>query len=296
MRSSDPQFSAIVVTFHTGPVLDECLKALNDASLCRQIVLVNNGIRPDVLAALLVRAQSESKLTILDGHGNIGFGRACNLGAESAREDKLIFVNPDCVVDDHTLPAFAEALACFPVALIGGSLRNEDGTEQRGARRGELTPWSALVSFIGFGKSGEFAGIWRDFNRFGEPIPTEIVDMPVISGALMAVAKSTFQQVGGFDPGFFLHVEDIDLCRRLRENGGLVKFAPSATALHIGATSDVSSWDVEKSKIASFARYFWKNARGIGGYVSVVLLMPMLSLAIILRLILKKTRVETPGS
>jgi N-acetylglucosaminyl-diphospho-decaprenol L-rhamnosyltransferase len=288
MQGVDLQFSAVVVSFHTGPVLDQCLTALIDAPLCSQIVLVNNGIKRDILEALLLRAESEPKLTVIDGHGNIGFGRACNLGAASAREDRLIFVNPDCVVDQHALSAFADALALNPDGLIGGSLRNEDGSEQRGSRRGELTPWSALISFMGWGRSGEEAGAWRDFNRSGEPRPDVIVDMPVISGALMAIAKSTFDRVGGFDPAFFLHVEDIDLCRRVRKSGGAVKFAPNATALHIGATSAVSSWSVEKTKIASFSRYFWKNAAGIGGYVGVVALMPILTFGIVLRMIFKR--------
>ncbi len=283
MQANASYFSAVVVSFHTGPVLNQCLTALLEAPLCGEIVLVNNSNSRDVTTALTARARTEPKLTLIDGHGNIGFGSACNLGAEMACYSLLVFVNPDCVIDKDTLPALGDALAHSPDALVGGSLRNEDGSEQRGCRRGELTPWSALISFLGLGRAGPEAGILRDFNRTGEPLPSMILDMPVVSGALMALRASTFKKVGGFDPAFFLHVEDIDLCQRIRKDGGTVLFVPQATALHIGATSAVPSWSIERAKIASFGHYFWKNAHTFSDYVGVVSLMPVLAAAVVLR-------------
>lgn len=285
MQATQPQFSAVVVSFHTGPILEACIDALADAPLCRQIVLVNNGNPPDVVAALHVRAAKVSKLKLIDGHGNIGFGRACNLGAAQASEDYLLFVNPDCVIDATCLSALASVLADHSDALVGGSLRNVDGSEQRGTRRGVLTPWSALVSFSGLGRPGLGAGIWRDFNRIAEPVPTETLDMPVISGALMAMRAKAFTAIGGFDPAFFLHVEDIDLCQRVRASGARVLYAPDAKAVHIGATSNATSWAIERAKIASFGHYFWKNARMFWDYIGVILLMPVIACAIIMRLL-----------
>lgn len=286
MSDHQPQLSAVVVTFQTGPVLSACLAALIKSPMCQEIILVNNGNPPEVVAQLVRQADQEAKLKLVDGHGNIGFGRGCNLGASHAQCANLAFVNPDCVIDEATLPAFAQTLAHHENALIGGALRNEDGSEQRGTRRGELTLWSALVSFLGIGRAGEAAGIWRDFNRTREDFPTETTQMPVVSGALMAIGKAHFEKLGGFDPAFFLHIEDIDLCRRVRESGGRVLFTPHATALHIGSTSATSSWVVEQAKIVSFARYFWKNAQNPLGYLSVILIMPMIALAIAARSLL----------
>lgn len=280
-------FSAVVVSFNTGAVLDPCLAALAATPLCRQIVLVNNGNPHNIMAAL--RAADIPKLTLVDGHGNVGFGRGCNLGAQVAREDLLLFVNPDCVIDARTLPELAAVLSQHRDTLVGGALRNPDGSEQRGCRRGELTLWSAFVSFTAMGMSGAQAGIWRDFNRTRETRPTSIIDMPVVSGALMAISREMFDKVSGFDPAFFLHVEDVDICRRVRQSGGRVMFAPDATAVHIGATSDASSWAVECAKIASFAHYFWKNAHHIGDRASVLLVMPIIALAILARLVFRRS-------
>jgi N-acetylglucosaminyl-diphospho-decaprenol L-rhamnosyltransferase len=276
-------FSAVVVSFHTGEVLYQCLNALLAAPLCRQIVLVNNGNPDIVLRGLQELAGTHHKLILIEGHGNIGFGQGCNLGAQHALCDNLVFVNPDCIVDESTLAAFGTALAADPKALLGGALRNEDGSEQRGCRRGELTLWSAFVSFLGFGKPGPQAGIWRDFNRNREPFPEMAIAMPTVSGALMAISKDAFARVGGFDVGYFLHVEDVDLCARMRTTGGDVLFLPAATALHIGATSHASNWAVNRAKIKSFARFFWKRSRGIRGRLAVIVVMPFLAVAILLR-------------
>ena len=283
MQDVPTGFSAIVVSYRTGPVLERCLSALLAAPLCQQIVLVDNGNAPEVLTALHLLTEDQSKLTLVTGQGNIGFGRGCNLGASRADGDNLVFVNPDCILDDGTLAAFGEALLANPVALLGGSLRNEDGSEQRGCRRGELTLWSGLVSFLNLGKVGESAGIWRDFNRDREPFPIETVAMPVVSGALMAIARSTFERVGGFDAAYLLHVEDIDLCVRVRAIAREVLFVPDATALHIGATSDASNWSVARAKINSFSHYFWTHARSLPARMMVIMVMPFLAAAIILR-------------
>lgn len=287
MSDAVRQFSAVVVSFYTGPVLHDCLEALLNAPLCSQIVLVNNGNRENVLQQLQEREREYTKLVLLTGHGNIGFGRGCNFGAEHATADNLVFVNPDCVLDDCALGAFDEALASNPSALFGGALRNTDGSEQRGCRRGELTLWSALVSFSGMGKPGDDAGIWRDFNRNREPFPVETTPMPVVSGALMAITRKTFEDVGWFDSSYFLHVEDIDICKRMWISGGQVMFVPSATALHVGATSETSNWRVTFAKISSFHYYFWTHAKGFLERLAVVATMPFLAIAIILRSLLR---------
>jgi N-acetylglucosaminyl-diphospho-decaprenol L-rhamnosyltransferase len=280
-------FSVVVVSFHTGSALKACLQALVSAPLCDQIVLVNNGNPDTVVQALRDLAASQPKLTLIDGHGNIGFGRGCNLGAEQARCARLVFVNPDCILDEGTLGAFDAALTANPKALLGGALRNEDGSEQRGCRRGELTLLSAIISFSGLGRPGEAAGIWRDFNREREPLPATVTPMPVVSGALMAVSGETFERIGGFDATYFLHVEDIDLCTRVRASGKKVMFVPEASALHIGATSDASQWAVTSAKINSFGHYFWTHARGLPEAMAVIAVMPFLALAILVRSLLR---------
>jgi N-acetylglucosaminyl-diphospho-decaprenol L-rhamnosyltransferase len=288
MSAAPPRFSAIVVSYFTGPILTACLEALLKDPLCGQIILVNNGNPDDLLADLKSRYSGDAKLTLIHGHGNIGFGAGCNLGAAQACAAGLVFVNPDCVIDLATLSEFARVLEQFPDAIVGGALRNDNGSEQRGGRRGELTLWSAFVSFAGLGRPGEAAGLWRDFNRNREPMPSDVIDMPVVSGALMGMNASVFKAISGFNPSYFLHVEDIDLCDRVRESGRRILFAPQATALHIGGTSQASSWRVERAKIASFAHYFWTRAHTFGQKLGALIVIPLMAGGVLARLVMRR--------
>jgi N-acetylglucosaminyl-diphospho-decaprenol L-rhamnosyltransferase len=279
----DLGFSAIVVTYNTGAILDTCLDALLSSPLCRQLIVVNNGNPSHMVQRLRSLSATHAELSLIDGHGNIGFGRGCNLGAEHASWPYLVFVNPDCIVDGATLPAFSDTLGDYPTALLGGALRNEDGSEQRGGRRGELTLLSALISFLGLGRQGADAGLWRDFNREGEVAPTDCVPMPTLSGALLAMSRDSFERLEGFDASYFLHVEDIDLCKRARDLGLPVLYVPRATAIHVSSTSATSSWVIVWAKIMSFQHYFWTHAKGLGGRLALVFVMPFLAVALMVR-------------
>lgn len=280
--------SAVVVTYNSGVILRACLTSLLASPACEGIILVNNGNPDKLLNELSAWTEAEPRLKLITGHGNIGFGRACNLGAKHAIGSMLAFVNPDCMVEPDALGQMALLADASGPVLVGGCICDPEGLEQRGARRGTLSVWSACVSFLGLGRPGEQAGIWRDFNRNREPLPTSPIETPVVSGALMLTRADAFWQIGGFDEAYFLHVEDIDLCHRYRLGGGKVVFHPSACATHIGSTSQTPVWHVETAKLRSFLYYFWKYARPPFGHVSVILVAPVLALAMLMRVFTSK--------
>ncbi|CAN1511300.1 COG1216 Predicted glycosyltransferases [Caulobacteraceae bacterium] len=284
----EARISAVVVTYHSGDVLRACLTSLLASPDCEEIVLVNNGNPDKVLSDLSAWTEAEPRLKLITGHGNVGFGRACNLGAKHATGSMLAFVNPDCMVEPDALAQMALIAAAVGPVLVGGCICDPEGLEQRGARRGTLSVWSACVSFLGLGRPGEQAGIWRDFNRNREPLPTSPIETPVVSGALMLTRADAFWQIGGFDEAYFLHVEDIDLCHRYALGGGKVLFHPNARATHIGGTSQTAAWQVESSKLRSFLYYFWKYARPPFGHISVIFIAPVLALAMLMRVLTSK--------
>jgi len=285
---AEAHISAIVVSYYTGDILRLCLTNLLASLSCVEIILVDNGNPDEVATELTAWAEVEPRLKLITGHGNVGFGRGCNLGAKHAIGSVLAFVNPDCVVEPDALAHMALLTDAPGPVLVGGCICDPQGLEQRGARRGTLSVWSACVSFSGAGRPGEQAGIWRDFNRNREPLPTSPIETPVVSGALMVTRADAFWQIGGFDEAYFLHVEDIDLCHRYGLGGGKVIFDPSARATHIGGTSQAASWRVETAKLQSLLYYFWKFARPPFGHFSVILVAPVLALAIFLRAIISK--------
>ena len=92
--------------------------------------------------------------------------------------------------------------------------------------------------------------------------------------------------MGGFDEAFFLHVEDVDLCWRVRDKGGEVLFHPKAEVVHLGHTSLASPLKVEFHKGVGLARFFRKRARSGGQKVTAWLLSPLVVAAALVRPIL----------
>jgi len=252
--------SVVMVSWRTGPVLDAALRAALSASDVDEVVLVNHGNPAAVEAKLDALAASEAKLTLVHTRANLGFARGCNIGAEAARGDRLFFLNPDTVLLDGAAARLAETGELQPTPwIVGARVVYPDGREQRGGRRGALTPVSALTSFTGLSRLPGVSRVAPDLHREGEPAPVVDVAMPVVSGAAMMIDRAGFDRLGGFDEGYFLHVEDIDICRRAAQAGGSVRFEPRATVVHHGSTSRVSLFRVETHKASGLVRYFWMH-------------------------------------
>jgi len=98
--------------------------------------------------------------------------------------------------------------------------------------------------------------------------------------------RDDYLALGGMDEDYFLHVEDIDLCRRVREAGGVVMFEPRARVMHYGSTSKASRLRVEWAKARGLVRYFWKFYPTFLGRILTVLLTPMIVAGILLRAVL----------
>lgn len=264
-----PSVSAIVVSFHTGPRLKECLFGLVSDPGVDEIIIVDNG-NPDAMTTWLSGfAAARGAVTLLSGQGNIGFGAAVNLGMTQAKGPHLLIINPDAVLRWNSLPGMQKLAETCPTPwIIGGKIFDLYGREERGARRKELTLWRAMTRFAG----------WNTWTLEATPPPDGPVDMPVISGAFFLTSKDSMAALDGFDEAYFLHVEDVDLCRRCTELGGRVIYDPRAGALHFGSTSDAPSRIVQAHKADSLAYYFRKFARGSGEKLIVALVVPLIRL------------------
>jgi len=248
--------SVVMVSYHTGPVLFDSIASVLGQTEPVQLCLVDNGNPPDVVERLRAMAAGDARLRFISGHGNVGFSKGCNRGAEAAEGSYLLFLNPDSKLPPDALVKLKHHLARLtPPAMIGARLLGEDGKDQRGCRRALLTPKTALIEALHLGRL--FPRERLNFNE--EPVPESLTPMPAISGAFMFLAASDFRRIGGFDEGYFLHVEDLDICLRFRRAGGAIYFAPDVVVTHIGGTSNATKVFIEKHKARGFVRYFHKN-------------------------------------
>jgi len=276
--------SAIVVSYRTGPVLDACLAALRAADGVGQIAVVDNGNPPEGEAQIDAHASADPRVRVVRGHGNIGFAAGCNKGVAVSACGMLVFVNPDAVLEPDALTGLAAALGASPgLTVVGGDLRDERGRPERGARRRRVTLWRAFVSFTGLSAVLGWLAPFRDVNLHDAPAPAAPVRVGAVSGALLLMRRADFDALGGFDDGYFVHVEDVDLCRRVDEAGGAVLFAPGPHGLHHRSSSEVSRSAIARHKAHSFARYFRKFARNGIERAMTELTLPLVTLALRVR-------------
>lgn len=285
--SPDAPISVILVSYMTGPALLESVAALNSDPEVTEVIVVDNGNSVDDRRALYAAVKLGGKGRVFQGHGNIGFASACNYGASVATGDYLHFLNPDAITEIGASRRLAEAGSGRQMPwLTGGLLVDEAGAEQVGARRGPLKLLTALSAATPLKR---LPGM-PSFNRCHEPMPTSPTPMPTISGASFLMDRASFESVGGLDEGYFLHVEDVALCRTVRQAGGTVLFVPSARARHYLSTSNAPAWAVERHKLCGFLRYFWTSGPGLWAKLTTLFLFPLLVAGMAARLLARALR------
>jgi N-acetylglucosaminyl-diphospho-decaprenol L-rhamnosyltransferase len=232
-----PEASVLMVGYRTRDELDRSLSSLFAGShgFDLEVILVDNA-SGDGTVNHVRRTFPQVRLVPLEK--NIGFGRAVNLAASLARGEYLVLLNPDTVVRPGAVEALVRHARAHPGAgLVGGRTLTEDGRTEPMSCWGRPTLWSTFCFATGL--STAFRGHPRfDPEALGgwdRDTPREV---GIISGCLLAVSASTWCELGGFDPRFFMYGEDTDLSLRARKAGYRPVITPAAEVVHtIGASS-----------------------------------------------------------
>ena len=253
--------AAVVVTYQSAGTIGECLTRLRAAEGVAEIRVVDNASGDGTLEIVQRHAVADPRLRFIANPDNPGFAVACNQGAADSQSPWLAFVNPDCFVEADSLARLRDRAASLGDALIGADLAGEDGARDAAARR----------------RDPDFAAMLRDPSRaqLGVEIDSTQSLQPVeaVSGALMLLPRALFERVGGFDQGYRLHAEDLDLCRRVRDAGAIVACANDVAVVHVrGVSSRSRPLFVEWHKHRGLWRWFAKfeaPRRGVGTRVAV---------------------------
>ncbi len=239
-RVSSGLTSVIVVAADSGDALVDCIaRALANIAPV-EVIIADNASRDDSVAGVARMYAQNEKVRILHNGKNLGFGAACNRAAALAHGDALLFLNPDCLIETDTI-ARLRALAARDarIGLIGALQLDAQGGVDPASRRRDPFLRRALMSFSGL---AHWASRWPALGGVAMPpvrgADTDAADssagepVDAVSGALMLVPRAAFAHVGGFDEGYFLHCEDLDLCRRLRDAGYRVVCARDVRVMH----------------------------------------------------------------
>ena len=242
---------AAVVNYNAGDHLLACVRSLRAEGVA-EIVVADNGSIDGSADAL---AAADPGVTVLALGANLGFAVGANRAVAATSGDAALVLNPDTVVGPGAVAALRAALDGDPgLAVVGPRVNNPDGSLYPSARR-----FPDLVAAAGHG----FLGLVSPRNRFTRRYRMtdwdhgERRDVDWVAGTAMLVRRSAFDQVGGFDERYFMYVEDVDLCWRLRAAGWRVGYEPEAVVVHeIG----VSSQQVPYRMIAAHHRSLYRFA------------------------------------
>jgi GT2 family glycosyltransferase len=222
--------SIIIVAADSGASLRECVVRALASERPIEVILVDNGSRDGVPQALARAYERDERVRVVHNHANLGFGPAMNVGARQARGDALLVLNPDCMLEPDTLSRMLDVRREHPDAgVIGAVVCDADGTPDPASRRRDPLLERSLNEMTGRTK--------RDASRYEGvdvpgPIPDAVIETENVSGALMLLSRAAFDRLGGFDEGYFLHCEDLDLCRRARDAGYAVLLAGDVRVRH----------------------------------------------------------------
>ena len=241
--------AAVVVTHESASSIDDCLMRLRVAHGVHEIRVVDNASTDDTMEIVQRHALQDPRLRFIANPDNPGFAVGCNQGARDTQACWLAFVNPDLMVEADTLSRLrAHASDQHEGALLGVDLVDEEGVRDVAARRRDPV-FAAMLRSPG---AASRLGVAIDDSRALQPVD-------VVSGALMLMPRALFDRIGGFDEGYRLHAEDMDLCRRARAAGAMVAVANDIRVLHIrGVSSRARPVFVEWHKHRGLWRYFRK--------------------------------------
>ncbi len=245
-----PGVSVLIVNHNAGPLLAQTVARALAQPETRELWVCDNASADSSLQAL----PESDRLRLIRNPENRGFAAANNQIVARAAGGPLLFLNPDCLLSPGALGRLCAALTADPGAgMAGGRILNPDGGEQRGCRRHLPGIGGALTKALATNGSA------NRVDRNTEPLPAGPIRVEAVSGACMLVRRAALQAVGGWDEGYFLHCEDLDLCRRFGDAGWRILFVPDAELIHHqGACSRARPLFVEWHKHRGMLRYYRK--------------------------------------
>jgi N-acetylglucosaminyl-diphospho-decaprenol L-rhamnosyltransferase len=270
------QVAAVIVSYNVRDHLLACVASLR-ADGVQEVVVVDNASADGSVEA--VRA-ADPGVTVLPLDRNLGFAGGVNRGVAATRAPYVAVLNPDLVVDPGTTKVLLEALERDPaVAVVAPRIETPDGALYPSARRFPSVVDAAGHAFLWF--------VWPS-NRFSRRYKmvdwdhAAAADVDWVAGTYLVARREAWAQVGGFDEGFFMYLEDVDLCWRLWRAGWRVRYEPAARVVHaIGRSTDQTPYRM----ILQHHRSLWLFTRKTTDGPTRALL-PLIAVALAVRTVL----------
>jgi N-acetylglucosaminyl-diphospho-decaprenol L-rhamnosyltransferase len=220
----------VTVSYNSAATLRDCVVPLSDLDDVA-VTVVDNRSTDGSLAT--VEGLPGVRGVLSDRNG--GFGYGCNRGAEGGSNPYILFLNPDARIGAAGVRRLVAELQAHPgAAIVGPKLLEADGEQVPSMRRFQRagSSWAQALFLHRLIRAPWANEIVGDPAAYAVPASPEW-----LSGACMLVRREVFEALGGFDEGFFLYCDDMDLCTRARAAGHDVRFTPDVEVHHAGGQS-----------------------------------------------------------
>lgn len=241
--------SICILNYNTKDLILQCLsslfgqydKQINKKEL--EIIVVDNNSTDGSIESI---KKKFPKVILFENKENAGFSKGQNIAAKIAKGSYLFFLNSDTYVkDDHLLAMILYLESNKNVGVLGAKLYSPDGSQQLSVGK-FYTFFNFLIMLI----SGERVGFLRSS-------PKKIIEVDWVMGAALMIKKRLFDVIGGFDEHFFMYIEDMELCYRVRKKGYMIMFYPDIKIVHEERGSSNRSFAV--ISIYEGLLYFYKK-------------------------------------
>lgn len=268
-----PDVSVVIVTYNSRGVIAACLDALAAAlaaALGAALAAHADGIEHEVVVADNASADDTAgfvaatypDVRVVRRARNDGLSAAINDGVAASRGRNVLVLNPDTRVTAGAVAVLSRYLDAHPdVGVVGPKLLDDDGALQLSCRAfpGYATAifnrYSLLTRMLpGNRYSRDY--LMRDFDH------ATVRDVDWVSGAACMLPRRVFDEAGGWDAGYFMFNEDVDLCRRVHGLGYRVVYLPEAVVYHAIGVSKSASPRLIIERHKSMWRYYRKHLRG----------------------------------
>lgn len=270
------ELSIILISFNTAKITADCIESIYNSKdiekVSLEVIVLDNDSKDDSVSTIKSLQKKYNSLKLIESKENTGFSKGNNLAAKQAKGQYLFFLNSDTIVLEN---AVYELLKFYQenqkrAQFVGAKLFNKDMTPQPSG--GPF--YSLLVVFGALFLKGDYWGLTRQ-----SPDETKQIDW--VSGACFMTTKQYFDEVGGFDEGIFMYMEEIDLMYRAKQIGYHTYFYPKAQFIHLGSASSNGKTYPILQVYNGFLYFYNKHHKGF----SVTLLKGMLQLKALVSLL-----------
>ena len=221
----------VIVSYRCRTLLRDCLKSLSAFPPAggARVWVVDNASHDGTVE--MVREEFPV-VELIASDENLGFSKANNLAIRRGSAPNVLALNPDTLMTGGALDQMLELMEQKPeVGISGCRLELPDGSFDHAARRSFPTPLGALAHFTRIGR-------WKKAPaRLAQYRAPEVESGPVdaVNGAFMLIRRKALDEVGLFDEGYWMYMEDLDLCYRFAQAGWITWYEPAVKVIHVKA-------------------------------------------------------------